>query len=228
MVRMAKRARIAIQQGRLGRMLLALVLCGFAAACARVPGIYTYEGKSQAAQVAAGFNASTYVDGIWQAKVIPTVHSQAVDVETLLAAIDANPDDAAKKYGKTSGVGSPPAFMVKGTGTVTKVDTGSPVGPVTVKLAQKPAPGEVTLLTGPVIAGTALRDAVGFISFGQFPNQIDYADVATQLNNRVKTNVVSKIDRGSLTGKKVTFEGAFELLTPSAISIVPTSLQVAP
>jgi predicted lipoprotein len=193
-----------------------------------MPGIYTYEGKSQAAQVAAGFNASSYVNGIWEAKVIPTVHSQAVDVETLLAAIDANPDDAAKKYGKASGVGSPPAFMVKGTGTVTKVDTSSPTGPVTVKLAQKPAPGDVTVLTGPVIAGTALRDAVGFITFGQFPNQIDYADVATQLNNRVKTDVVAKIDRGSLTGKKVTFEGAFALLTPSAISIVPTSLQVAP
>jgi predicted lipoprotein len=224
---MAKQGRIAIQR-RSRALLVALVVGGLATGCAYVPGIYTYEGKSQAAQVAAGFNASTYVDGIWQSKVVPTVHTQAVDVETLLAAIDADPASAAKKYGKVSGVGSPPAFLVKGTGTVTKVDPSSPTGPVTVKLAPKPAPGEITLVTGPVIAGTAVRDAVGFISFGQFPNQIDYADVATQLNNRVKTDVVSKVDRASLTGKKVTFEGAFVLLTPSAISVVPTSLQVAP
>jgi predicted lipoprotein len=209
-------------------MLVALVVCGLAAGCAHVPGIYTYEGKSQAAQVAAGFNASTYVDGIWQSKVVPTVHGKAVDAATLLAAIAANPEAAASKYGKTSGVGSPPAFLIKGTGTVTKVDPSSPTGPVTVALTRVPKPGQVTLVTGPVIAGTALRDAVGFIDFGQFPNQIDYADVATQLNNRVKTEVIGKLDRASLMGKRVTFEGAFALLTAAAISIVPTSLQVAP
>jgi predicted lipoprotein len=223
---MFKRGGISIRQW--GPAAAMLVLATSFTACSRVPGVYTYEGPSKVAQAAAGFNAKKYVDSIWSAKVMPTVHRKAVDIETLLAALAANPSAAAKKYGTTSGVGSPPAFLVKGTGTVAKVDTSSPTGPITVALPHpKPAPGRVTLLTGPVLAGTAIRDAVGFISFGQFPNQIDYANVATQLNNRVKTDVVAKVDRASLKGKRVAFEGAFTLLVPSAISIVPTSLQVA-
>jgi predicted lipoprotein len=108
---------------------------------------------------------------------------------------------------------------------VTAVDATAPTGPVTVALAGDPGK-TVTLVTGPVIAGTAIRDAVGFIQFGQFTNQIDYADVATQLNNRVKSDVSAKLDKASLTGKTITFEGAFSLLTPAAISVVPTKVQV--
>jgi predicted lipoprotein len=85
----------------------------------------------------------------------------------------------------------------------------------------------VTLVTGPVIAGTAIRDAVGFIDFSQFTNQIDYANVSTELNNHVKTDVVAELDRAALTGKAVTFEGAFSLLTPTVISVVPTKVQVS-
>jgi predicted lipoprotein len=227
---MGKRGCIFIQRQRIATLLLTLTVGGAAlAGCAHVPGVYTYEGKSKVAEgAAAGFDAGKYVDGIWQPKVVPTVHQNAVDVDTRRAASAADPAAAAAKYGKTSGVGSPPAFLVKGNGKVTKVDTESPTGPVTVALPKAPKAGEVNIVTGPVIAGTALRDAVGFISFGQFPNQIDYADVATKLNERVKSDVVGKLDRKSLTGKQVTFEGAFALLSPGAISIVPTSLQVAP
>lgn len=197
------------------------------AACGGVPGIYTYEDKSQVAQAAAGFDAKTYVDKIWKSKVLPTIDTNAVDAGTLLAAIAAGPDAAAKKYGKTSGTGAAPAFLVKGTGTVTNVDTSSPIGPVTVTLTGDGAGKTVTLVTGPVIAGTAIRDGVGFIDFSQFTNQIDYANVATQLNQHVKSDVVARVDRASLTGKSVTFEGAFSLLAAGPISVVPTQLTVA-
>ena len=36
-------------------------------------------------------------------------------------------------------------------------------------------PTTVVLQIGPVIFGTALRDALPFIAFGDFVNQIDYA-----------------------------------------------------
>jgi predicted lipoprotein len=203
----------------------ALVVC--LAACAGVPGIYTYEDKRQAAKAAAGFDAKTYVDKIWTSKVLPTIDTKAVDAAILIAAIKAGPEAATKQYGKTSGTGAAPAFLIKGEGKVTAVDTSSPVGPVTVTLAGKAAGATITLVTGPVIAGTAIRDGVGFIDFSQFTNQIDYANVATQLNRHVKSDVVAAVHRASLTGKTVTFEGAFSLLTPDAISVVPTQLKVA-
>ena len=42
----------------------------------------------------------------------------------------------------------------------------------------------VTVLTGPVIRGTALRDALPFIQFSQFTNQLEYARVSNALNDR--------------------------------------------
>ena len=220
--------RIYIQTGR--RALLAVAVAAglllTLGACGGVPGIYTYENQHQGAKAAAGFDAKSYVDTIWKSKVLPAVDKNAVEAATLLDAIATNPDEAAKKYAKVSGTGAAPAFLIKGQGRVTAIDTSAPTGPVTVALAGDPGK-TVTLVTGPVIAGTAIRDAVGFITFGQFTNQIDYADVATQLNDRVRSDVAAKLDKASLTGKTLTFEGAFSLLSPTVISVVPTTAQVA-
>lgn len=197
------------------------------AGCSHVPGIYTYEGRAAAAKATAAFSAPTYVDGIWAAKVLPAVQSRSVDLPTLLDAIKADPAAAGKKYGRQSGTGSPFAYLAKGTGTVTKVDTSSSTGPVTVKVGSGASAREITIVTGPVFFGTALRDAVG-IEFGQFSNQIDFADVATAMNAKVKADVVAKIDRSTLKGHVVTFSGAFEPIIPSAIQVVPATLTVAP
>jgi predicted lipoprotein len=203
---------------------LLATLLAVVAACGRVPGIYTYESAGQAKSQGGPASAEEFVDDNWQSKIVPTVHDKATDIATVAAAIDKDPDAAGKQYGHQTGPGSPYAFMVKGTGTVTKVDTESPTGPMTVELPNKKI---ITIATGPVIAGTAVRDAVGFIAFGDFTNQIEYADVANQINNRVKTDVIAKADPKSLTGKKITFYGAFSALAGGAIFLVPTEIQVA-
>jgi predicted lipoprotein len=215
---------------RVNAALLGLAALVSISACARVPGVYVYERSgSKAGGSSAAFDPKAYVDGIWSSKIVPTVHEKAIDVTTIAAAIAKDPDAAGKKYGHQAGTGSPYAYLAKGSGTVTKVDTSAPTGPVTVRV---PAPAgkdaTVTVITGPVIAGTALRDGVGFISFGDFTNQIAYADVANQINAKVKADVTSKLDVKSLTGKKVTFYGAFSGLIPGQILLVPTELQVLP
>jgi len=78
-----------------------------------------------------------------------------------------------------------------------------------------------------VFLGTAIRDAVGFIDFSQFANQIDFADVASALNDRVRADVVKGVKPASLKGRDVTFEGAFQLLDPANIVVTPVSLSVA-
>jgi predicted lipoprotein len=222
--------RMVLTARRLGAV-AGLVLVAMLAACARVPGVYVYESDRSRGTAASGTrttDAKTYVAGAWSSKIVPTVHDKAVEVTTVAAAIAKDPEAAGRQYGHQAGNGSPYAFMVKGSGTVTKVDTSAPTGPLTVEVPQAGGkPLTVTIATGPVIAGTAVRDAVGFISFGDFTNQIEYANVANQINNRVKTEVVAKIDRAAVTGKKITFYGAFSALTPGNIFLVPTELQVA-
>ncbi|MFI6076386.1 DUF2291 family protein [Actinoplanes sp. NPDC051343] len=212
------------------RAAVGLVLLLSLAACAKVPGVYSYESdkSGSAAGGAKAFDAKTYVDGVWASKIVPTVQSKAVDVTTVAAAIAQDPEAAGKQYGHQAGTGSPFAYLVKGTGTVTKVDTSVPTGPMTVEVPRTGGkPLAVTIATGPVIAGTALRDGVGFIAFGDFTNQIAYADVANKLNDRAKTDVIAHVDLKTITGRKVTFAGAFSALAPGTIFLVPASLEVS-
>jgi predicted lipoprotein len=204
----------------------AAALVSAVTACSRIPGVYVYEKDGEVAAATSATDPRTYADSNWTQKIVPTVHDNAVDVTTVAAAIADDPDAAGKQYGNQAGTGSPYAFMVKGTGTVTDVDTEAPTGPVTVEVPGK-TPLKVTIATGPVIAGTALRDAVGFIAFGDFTNQIDYAEVANQINNKAKTEVIAKVgDKAALKGKKVDFYGAFSSLAPGTIFLVPTELAV--
>jgi len=205
---------------------LALV-AALTAGCSKVPGVYVYEkdGQATAAKAKAGGGADpkTYVTDNWASKIVPTVHDKAVDVTTVAAAIAKDPAAAGRQYGHQSGTGSPFAYLVKGEGTVTDIDTSVPTGPMTVEVGDT----KVTIATGPVIAGTAIRDAVGFIAFGDFTNQIDYADVANQINAKVKTDVIAKVDVKAAKGKKVAFYGAFSALSPGTMFVVPTELSLS-
>lgn len=206
-----------------------LLVAALAAGCSRVPGVYVYEKDGQGSAARAGaVDPRSYVADNWAAKIVPTVHDQATDVVTVAAAIERDPAAAGEQYGHRAGTTSPYAYMVKGSGTVTEIDTSVPTGPMTVEV---PRPGgdslELTIATGPVIAGTALRDAVGFIAFGDFTNQIDYAEVANQINNRVKTDVIAKVDLDGVEGGRVDFHGAFSALAPGTIFLVPTELAVS-
>jgi predicted lipoprotein len=213
-------------------LLAVLTAAALTSACSHVPGVYTYVPASEAtASGAAGgtaFDAKQYVESVWKDKVLPTVDQQAVDAATLLPALASDQDAASKQYGSQAGTGSPFAFLVRGSGTVTEVDEDSPSHPVTVQVDGLKGDGStVQVVTGPVIAGTALRDAVKFIKFSDFTNQLDYADAGTQLNAKVKTEVLAKVDPKSLVGKKVDFAGAFSLVAPGAVLIVPTQLAAA-
>jgi predicted lipoprotein len=225
-----------IQSGTAARavsaLATALLIGGSLAACSHVPGVYTYvpagQEKATGAGGAAAFDPKTYVDGIWTSKVLPTVQKDSVPATELLPALDADQAAASKKYGNQTGTGSPYAFLVNGTGTVTALDEESPTHPLTIKvdgLSGKSA--DVQVVTGPVIAGTALRDAVKFITFGDFTNQLDYADAATGLNSRVKSDVLAKVKAKDLIGKKVAFAGAFSQVAPGVVLIVPTQLAAA-
>lgn len=207
---------------------LAVVVLAVTAGCARMPGIYVAQKQDAGGGPDKAFNAQEYVASVWDAKVVPIVTSKAVDATTVLRAIAADPAAAGKKYGVQAGVGSPSSVLVKGAGTVLTVDgSQGGAGRMTVDLDPPDGRPDLSIATGPVFLGTALRDAVGFISFGQFPNQIEYANVATALNSRVREKVVAPADPATAKGRKVTFAGACQILDPKNIVVTPVQLAVA-
>jgi predicted lipoprotein len=84
---------------------------------------------------------------------------------------------------------------------------------------------------GPAIRGTALRDALDFVSFNSFTNQIDFARFGKAFNTHVDRTILQGLPRDGLIGRSVTALGAFPLeggdgpplLTPVEISIGPNS-----
>jgi predicted lipoprotein len=169
----------------------------------------------------AVFDPVAYGEKNYDAKVVPEIEKRAVSLDELAAALKDDPDAAGERYGTRQGT-SPYNFAVKGEGTAGKPEGG--LLPVKVEGLKDTA---VNIQIGPAINGTSLRDAVGFITFNQFVNQVDYADAATALNNQVKAKVLKGLDADSLDGKKVSFTGAFTALVPNTITVTPIRLEAS-
>jgi len=171
------------------------------------------------------FDAKTYAAEKYDSEVVPAVTDNAVDIATLVPEIIAGPDAAGDKYGHRDGAGAPYAFPVTGSGVAGAV-TGTLL-PLTI--TGMPAGVQVMLQIGPAINGTALRDATGLIGFSDFLNQMEYANASTELNSKVKTEVLAGFDAAAAAGKTVTFTGAFAYGTNTAVlQVTPVKLEVAP
>jgi predicted lipoprotein len=97
------------------------------------------------------------------------------------------------------------SLLVQGDGDVTSVDSSSLVGVAHVRFTDAI---EADVLVGPVIRGTAIRDALRFIRFSDFANQIEYAQVASSLNERVLDQLRNVPQPALLVGRRVRIVGA--------------------
>ena len=171
-----------------------------------------------------GFDKVAYVDGIWESKVLPTVQQNAVDFSQLYNELKLNQDAASQKYGKK--VGGPYNFLTKFEGKVLSADTSSRVGVIKVETHTPTGAAIVTVQVGPVVQGTSIRDALGFIAFNDFVNQLQFADVADELNTRALQNALNDTDPTTLVGKTVDITGAFTLDNIDDLVITPVFMNV--
>jgi predicted lipoprotein len=155
-------------------------------------------------------------------KAVAALEDAAVPLPELHAALLEDPEAAGERYGQRQG-SSPYSFSTSGEGVAGKAEGG--LMPVRVKGVPKDA--TVSIQVGPAINGTAIRDAVGFIEFGQFTNQVEYAASATALNDQVKQQVLADVDPAALEGERVSFVGAFSSVTPDVVTITPVKLEPA-
>ena len=173
------------------------------------------------------FNAEQFVEKQWATDVQPILDNNAVDLNTLLAAIAANPGYAANRYALPHNSNSK-NFVVSGTARVTESNLKSPMGLLTLELSPgaDSASPKIQVLTGPLVISTALRDVASNMSLNAFTNQTQYADVAAALNKRALAQTYSQTPAADLAGKTVQFTGVFNLQSPTSIRIVPVSLKV--
>jgi predicted lipoprotein len=209
--------RIAVPIG----IVVVLVVLWFAGLLATVKPIGSAQSLAAVMEGGTTFDKVKFVDSIWESKVIPTVEQKAVGLDVLIPAIQKSPEEAVKEYGNN--IGGAFNFLVQFAGKVTKVDTKSLTGTVTVDAGYPGGSLPVKLQIGPIILGTALRDAVKFITFQQFTNQMQYGGVSDELNARVSKEVISKLDVKTLVGKRLQIKGAFtyDTANPKDVLVTP-------
>jgi len=150
------------------------------------------------------FDAAAYAASIWESRVVP-------------AALHAPDFAAAVRAGHPT--------LAKGIGRVLRIDAAGQR--VLLDVAPYDGKPDAQLPTGG-ISGTALRDALPFIQFSQFVNQVDFAHAANALDSRAAA-VASAALRGARLGTVLSFAGALDLSAGDGVpEIVPVVLTREP
>lgn len=164
------------------------------------------------------FDAVRFVSERWETKIIPEVTEHACEIDELITKMKNAPEAAAAgTWAVQIDETAPVNYMVYGEGKIVAAKTDSAAATITIKTAEGNQAG---IQIGPVIKFTSIRDAMDFINFEDFTNQLEFANVSKEINKLVKEKIVFGIDKESLIGKSVSFHGCFTdnremiLLTP--------------
>lgn len=179
----------------------------------------TPEEKAAAAAVGA-FDPARAVDKIWQGQVLPHLDTRGGPLAEVVKAAASAPDQAGATYGNPKKQASAPwTYAVKFTGTIVAADTASRAGTLDVD-TDGDGKADAKVQIGPAIRGTAIRDALDFVNFNDFKNQIEWAQFGKAFNARINEAVVKDLPRDGLTGKSLTVTGAFPLAKAGELPLV--------
>ncbi len=182
------------------------------------------------------FDPAAYVEDNWAAVQL-AIKEGAVPIADLLNAIQPEADGTiatadlapivAAMGSELSGAAQ--VYRVTGTGTVTDVDLESSKGSIGIAVDGYDGPIKLRAWIGTRIPSdnSAVRDAAGFISFGDFREQTEFGKVAKEINSKVVQNL-DGLDKEGLTGKNVEFTGALGLRTANLPTLDVSELDIVP
>ena len=184
------------------------------------------------------FDPVAYVDGIWESEILPTFNKEAVELSAIFSEMEPDAGGGAAKeeliavadrYGLITD-GEALVYMVKGSGKIVSVDNETSLGTAEVELDGYDGPIKAQLYIGTRIPSdeTSVRDAVGFITFGDFKEQTEYGKAGSEINKRVIDTVLGDIDRDNLVGKTISFKGAFTIRTFNLLQIDVKEIRIVP
>ncbi|WP_417242880.1 DUF2291 family protein [Celeribacter sp.] len=207
---------------------LAILSCALLplAGCKVVKNPDPDSASTVAAEMTDEARMAVYADTIWAERVTPTIAEYSIPFSEFKEQLAADGLDAVgNAHGlRPEGEANPWNFAVTGEGVVVEANTQSRAAKLMVDTDADGA-SDLTLQLGPVIRGTALRDAMPFIVFTNFRDQIEFAKLARALNDLANSNL--SWPEGDLVGRSVSFEGVFTLRNKGdAVELVPTELQV--
>jgi predicted lipoprotein len=162
------------------------------------------EGPETATGAAPPFDAAAMVSAAWDTEVLPAI-TRARDVNALAA------DEAIEQ-----------PVVVRARGRVVEANVRSRAGTAIVVVGA----ARVVVQIGPVLTGTAIRDALPAFGFDRFVNQLQHADIGNELNARVEQQVLQHLDRSKLLGAHLAFAGMARRDERGLLTITPVRLEL--
>ncbi|SEL08382.1 DUF2291 family protein [Pacificibacter marinus] len=168
---------------------------------------------------------AAYARDVWDAQVLPTVTNNLVSISDLRAAQAQDPEAAGQAHGlRPEGEANPWNFAVSGSGIVVEAKLKSRAAKLQID-TDADGVADLTIQLGPVIRGTALRDAMPFLTFTDFRDQIEFAKLAGGLNAMAHERLEIPDPETDVTGQTVSFEGVFSYKNATTKpEVVPTML----
>lgn len=155
------------------------------------------------------FDPKAQVADIWDAKVLPALQARADDFNALRTAMKANLDAAGGQHGhRERGEGAPWNFATRLKGRIVGGDTTLSAAKVDIDTDGDGQP-DARVQIGPIIRGTALRDSLPFVSFTDYTNQVEFAQLANAFNDQAAARALKGLPREQLIGRQVELLGVF-------------------
>jgi predicted lipoprotein len=131
------------------------------------------------------FDPDKMVASIWSTKVVPYFEKKAGPLKEVRELAAKSPDEAGAKSGyRAKSEDTPWTLLVRFDGVIVAADTESRASTIGVD-ATGQGKADAIVQIGPAMRGTAIRDALDFVSFGDFTNQIDFARYGKAFNTYV-------------------------------------------
>ena len=151
------------------------------------------------------FNPKEFSERFWNERLLKSL-DHAVDAATLVAAIDQNPENAKRQYGRQLGLSSVYYYFAKGEGRIVAINHNE----IVLELSGARSNTDLMLVTANV-SGNAVRDATGLIDVNSFPNSREFNQIATELNQRVEATVLPPFRQQAVVGATVMFVGCVQI-----------------
>lgn len=207
-----------------------LIALGLGTALAGCKLVKTSEVEAQGAENTEQTDAArmaVYAEEIWEARVLPVVNENLVPLPELRTQLAKGLDVAGAAHGlRPEGEANPWNFAASGSGTIIESKLKSRAAKLQVDTDADGKP-DVTVQLGPIIRGTALRDAMPFLIFTDFRDQIEFAKLAGALNAKAHEQLTLPDPESDVIGQTVQFEGVFTLRKVDDVpEVVPTALTI--
>jgi predicted lipoprotein len=185
--------------------------------------------SGSAAHGAGSFDPEKMVASVWGPKVVPYLEKKAGPFLQVRELAAKSPDEAGAKFGyRAKSENTPWTLMVKIDGVIVGADTDSRAATISVD-ASGQGKTDAVVQIGPAMRGTAIRDALDFVSFNDFTNQIDFAQFGKAFNTYVNRATLERLPRDSLVGRKVSVLGAYPFVSATDTPFVtPVEITIGP